>query len=218
MQPFSIPVQITLQGSRRCHGRAALSPSERKRDTEQHAGGSQDVHTKLPSSAGEDRAMLLGFAMMGFSVLMFFLFGKPFMLSTQREESNCTMVQTHVLEEQVQCAFTCGADCRAQGTDLCLQVFVNLTHSGQKVLLYYNEEAIQINSKSDDTDCKVREKQTLTVFDEHRQEVQSQAKLLARTARMGRGLKFSDMIILYSQYSNTCILLCQILIWAIKRT
>ncbi|XP_016041442.1 calcium-activated potassium channel subunit beta-3 isoform X2 [Erinaceus europaeus] len=147
MQPFSIPVQITLQGSRRCHGRAALSPSERKRDTEQHAGGSQDVHTKLPSSAGEDRAMLLGFAMMGFSVLMFFLFGKPFMLSTQREESNCTMVQTHVLEEQVQCAFTCGADCRAQGTDLCLQVFVNLTHSGQKVLLYYNEEAIQINSK-----------------------------------------------------------------------
>lgn len=29
----------------------------------------------------------------------------------------------------------------------CLQVLVNLTHSGQKVLLHYNEEAVQINSK-----------------------------------------------------------------------
>lgn len=42
------------------------------------------VHPKLPSSAGEDRAMLLGVAMMASSVLMFFLLGttvlKPFML------------------------------------------------------------------------------------------------------------------------------------------
>lgn len=73
------------------------------------------------------------------------------------------------------------------------------------------------NKQCDDTDCKVKEKQTLTVFDEHKQEVQSQAELLAKTARMGRGLKFSDTIILYPQYSNTCILLCQILIWAISK-
>ena len=42
------------------------------------------MHRKLPSSAGEDRATLLGFAMMGFSVLMFFVLGvtilKPFLL------------------------------------------------------------------------------------------------------------------------------------------
>lgn len=42
------------------------------------------VHPKLPSSAGEDRATLLGIAMMASSVPMFFLLGttvlKPFML------------------------------------------------------------------------------------------------------------------------------------------
>ncbi|XP_037381039.1 calcium-activated potassium channel subunit beta-3 [Talpa occidentalis] len=109
------------------------------------------MHRKWPSSAGEDRALLLGFAMMGFSVLMFFLLGitilKPFMLSTQREESNCTIIYTQIMDEWMACAFTCGVDCRGQGKYPCLQVFVNLTHSGQKVLLHYNEEAVQINSK-----------------------------------------------------------------------
>lgn len=64
--------------------RTALSASERKRNIYPNNGDPLNMHKKLPSSAGEDRAMLLGFAMMGFSVLMFFLFGitilKPFML------------------------------------------------------------------------------------------------------------------------------------------
>ncbi|XP_023371533.1 calcium-activated potassium channel subunit beta-3 [Otolemur garnettii] len=151
MQPFSIPVQITLQGSRRRQGRTALPTSGRKRDTNSHDGDLADVRRKLPSSAGEDRALLLGFAMMGFSVLMFFLLGttilKPFMLSTQREESNCTTVHTHITEDWLDCAFPCGTDCRGRGKFPCLQVFVNLAHSGQKALLHYNEEAVQVNPK-----------------------------------------------------------------------
>ncbi|XP_065799749.1 calcium-activated potassium channel subunit beta-3 isoform X3 [Muntiacus reevesi] len=107
--------------------------------------------------------MLLGFAMMGFSVLMFFVLGvtilKPCLLreenhlftfpngSTQREESNCTIIHAHIMDDWMDGAFTCGMDCRGQGKYPCLQVFVNLTHSGQKVLLHYNEEAVQINSK-----------------------------------------------------------------------
>jgi potassium large conductance calcium-activated channel subfamily M beta protein 3 len=51
------------------------------------------------------------------------------------------------MEDWLNCAFTCGVDCHGQGKYLCLQVFVNLTHSGQKALLHYNEEAVQINSK-----------------------------------------------------------------------
>uniref|UniRef100_A0A8C2W0P6 Calcium-activated potassium channel subunit beta n=1 Tax=Chinchilla lanigera TaxID=34839 RepID=A0A8C2W0P6_CHILA len=145
MQPFSIPVQITLQGSRRRQGRTAFSTPGKKN------GDPPDVHRKLPSSAGEDRAMLLGFVMMGFSVLMFFLLGtkilKPFMLSTQREESNCTTIHTHITDDSLDCAFTCGMDCRGHAKYPCLQVFVNLTHSGQKALLHYNEEAVQLNSK-----------------------------------------------------------------------
>uniref|UniRef100_A0A8D1ESD0 Calcium-activated potassium channel subunit beta n=1 Tax=Sus scrofa TaxID=9823 RepID=A0A8D1ESD0_PIG len=150
MQPFSIPVQITLQGGRGRQGRTAFSTSGGKRNIDHSDGDPPDMHKKLPSSAGED-AMLLGFAMMGFSVLMFFLLGitmlKPFMLSTQREESNCTIIHTHIMDDWMDCAFTCGVDCQGQGKYPCLQVFVNLTHSGQKALLHYNEEAVQINSK-----------------------------------------------------------------------
>jgi potassium large conductance calcium-activated channel subfamily M beta protein 3 len=65
----------------------------------------------------------------------------------QREEVNCTTIHTHIMEDWLNCAFTCGVDCHGQGKYLCLQVFVNLTHSGQKALLHYNEEAVQINSK-----------------------------------------------------------------------
>ncbi|XDB46808.1 hypothetical protein AB1E18_000423 [Capra hircus] len=151
MQPFSIPVQITLQGGRRRQGRPASSTSGTRRNTDRNARDPPDVHRKLPSSAGEDRAMLLGFAMMGFSVLMFFVLGvtilKPFLLSTQREESNCTIIHAYVMDHWMDCALSCGMDCRGQGKYPCLQVFVNLTHSGQKVLLHYNEEAVQINSQ-----------------------------------------------------------------------
>lgn len=66
------------------HPRTAFSASEWKRNTDHSDGGPPDGHRKLPSSAAEDRAVLLGFAMMGFAVLMFFLFGiailQPFML------------------------------------------------------------------------------------------------------------------------------------------
>ncbi|XP_011381440.1 calcium-activated potassium channel subunit beta-3 isoform X3 [Pteropus vampyrus] len=151
MQPFTIPVQITLQGGRRRQGRTAFSTSGKKRNIYHNGGDPLDVCKKLPSSAGEDRAILLGFAMMGFSVLMFFLFGitilKPFLLSTQREESNCTIVHTHIMDDWMDCAFTCGTDCQGPGKYPCLQVFVNLTHSGQKALLHYNEEAVQTDSK-----------------------------------------------------------------------
>ncbi|XP_054982108.1 calcium-activated potassium channel subunit beta-3 isoform X2 [Sorex araneus] len=190
MQPYSIPVQITLQGSRRRQGRTAPPTSARKGVLGPN-GDTSEVHPKLPSSAGEDRAMQLGFVMMASSVLMFFLLGttilKPFVLSTQREESNCTLLHTHITEDWMDCAFTCGMDCRGQGRYPCLQVFVKLTHSEQEVLLHYNEEALQINSKGDVIDCKVKEKQTLTVSDEHKQEVQSQVQLLARNSKTGEG-------------------------------
>ncbi|XP_004639386.1 calcium-activated potassium channel subunit beta-3 [Octodon degus] len=175
MQPFSIPVQITLQGSRRHQGRTAFSVPGKKRPRDYLDADPPDVHRQLPSSAGEDRAVLLGFVMIGFSILMFFLLGtkilKPFMLSTQREESNCTSIHTHIVDDWLDCAFTCGVDCHSQGKYPCLQVLVHLSHSGQEALLYYNEEAVQRNSKCDVTDCKVKEKQTLTGSNEHKQTI-----------------------------------------------
>ncbi|KAL4677541.1 hypothetical protein H8959_020215 [Pygathrix nigripes] len=54
MQPFSIPVQITLQGSRRRQGRTAFPASGKKRETNCSDGDPLDVHKRLSSSAGED--------------------------------------------------------------------------------------------------------------------------------------------------------------------
>ncbi|XP_075807168.1 calcium-activated potassium channel subunit beta-3 [Microtus pennsylvanicus] len=145
MQPFSIPVQITLQGGRRRQGRPALAASGRS------DGDPLKVHPKLPSSAGEDRATLLGIAMMASSVPMFFLLGttvlKPFLLSSNREESNCTTIHTRIAEDWLDFTFTCEGSCQDQGGYPCLQVFVNLTHSGQKVLLHYDDEAVRNNPK-----------------------------------------------------------------------
>ncbi|XP_052036626.1 calcium-activated potassium channel subunit beta-3 isoform X2 [Apodemus sylvaticus] len=144
MQPFSIPVQITLQGGRRRQGRTALPASGKSN------GDPLQAHPKLPSSAGEDRATLLGITMMASSVLMFFLLGttvlKPFMLSSPREESSCTTVHTHIAD-WLDFAFTCEGNCQDQGRYPCLQVFVNLSYSGQKVLLHYDDEAIRTNPK-----------------------------------------------------------------------
>ncbi|KAM7331087.1 hypothetical protein ACRRTK_010276 [Alexandromys fortis] len=171
MQPFSIPVQITLQGGRRRQGSLQCQQREdgkeqgdeikhgicfRKAKPALAASGRSDgdplkVHPKLPSSAGEDRATLLGIAMMVSSVLMFFLLGttvlKPFMLSSNREESNCTTIHTRIAEDWLDFTFTCEGSCQDQGGYPCLQVFVNLTHSGQKVLLHYDDEAVRSNPK-----------------------------------------------------------------------
>ncbi|XP_008836894.1 calcium-activated potassium channel subunit beta-3 [Nannospalax galili] len=198
MQPFSIPVQITLQGSQRRQGRTALPASGRRSSGAPSGGDPLPWHPKLPSSAGEDRAMLLGVTMMGSSVMMFLLLGttilKPSELSPQREESNCTTVRTHIVDWS-DSAFTCEVDCRGQGRYPCLQVLVNLTHSGHKALLHYDEEAAEANPKRDVTDCAVKDKQTLTVCDEHRQQqVRPQARPLARTAQWGRGLEFSGAV------------------------
>ncbi|KAK7818602.1 hypothetical protein U0070_001577 [Myodes glareolus] len=145
MQPFSIPVQITLQGGRRHQGRPALVASGRSN------GDLLKVHPKLPSSAGEDRATLLGIAMMASSVPMFFLLGttvlKPFMLSSSREESNCTTIHTRIAEDWLDFTSTCEGSCQDQGGYPCLQVFVNLTHSGQELLLHYDDEAVRSNPK-----------------------------------------------------------------------
>ncbi|XP_018410398.1 PREDICTED: calcium-activated potassium channel subunit beta-3 isoform X1 [Nanorana parkeri] len=153
-QSFSVPIQITLQGSRRHYLREAFSPVSGK--VKRKESGSDGVKTtdkmkKQVSNAGEDRAMLLGFTMMGLSVMMFFLLGiailKPFMLNVWNEESNCTIIQADIMDDWVDCSFTCGVDCHGQSKYPCLQILVNVSASGHVAALHYNEEAVQINPK-----------------------------------------------------------------------
>ncbi|XP_056664393.1 calcium-activated potassium channel subunit beta-2 isoform X1 [Monodelphis domestica] len=100
--------------------------------------------------AGEDRAILLGLAMMVCAIMMYFLLGitllRSYMQSVWTEESQCTLLNASITET-FNCSFNCGPDCRKLSQYPCLQVYVNLTSSGQKLLLYHTEETMKINSE-----------------------------------------------------------------------
>uniref|UniRef100_A0A3Q2CNU0 Uncharacterized protein n=1 Tax=Cyprinodon variegatus TaxID=28743 RepID=A0A3Q2CNU0_CYPVA len=89
------------------------------------------------SSVGEDRAILLGFTMMAFSVLMFFVVGittvKPY-IDSRWEESSCVLPQSNILEEWV--------DCRGVSTVPCLTVTVNIAGSNQSAFLQLDEDSV----------------------------------------------------------------------------
>ncbi|XP_072264230.1 calcium-activated potassium channel subunit beta-2 [Pyxicephalus adspersus] len=101
--------------------------------------------------AGEDRAILLGLTMMVCSIMMYFLLGitllRSYMQSVWTEETQCTLLNASITET-FNCSFSCGPDCWKISQYPCLQVHVNLTSSGQKVLLYHNEETIKVNSET----------------------------------------------------------------------
>ncbi|XP_029686692.1 calcium-activated potassium channel subunit beta-3 isoform X2 [Takifugu rubripes] len=138
---FSIPVNINLQGARRRQGRElfqAGSPQELDWNRGLDAGGGQPSRAQLlVPSVGEDRAILLGFSMMAFSVLMLFLVGvttvKPY-LGSDWEEAGCVLLGTEILEEWV--------ECRGVSTVPCLRVTVNLTGSNQTALLHLDEDLV----------------------------------------------------------------------------
>ncbi|XP_061209535.1 calcium-activated potassium channel subunit beta-2 isoform X2 [Neopsephotus bourkii] len=100
--------------------------------------------------AGEDRAILLGLAMMVCSVMMYFLLGitllRSYMQSVWTEEAQCSLLNASITET-FNCSFSCGPDCWKISQYPCLQVYVNLTSSGQKLLLYHTEETMKINSE-----------------------------------------------------------------------
>ncbi|KAK5859489.1 hypothetical protein PBY51_021042 [Eleginops maclovinus] len=140
---FTIPININLQGARRRQTRelvhtAAAQEQEWSRGLDVR-GGQQRARTQTPvSSVGEDRAILLGFAMMAFSVLMFFVvcitMVKPYVNSNWEERARCVLLQADILEEWV--------DCRGVSTVPCLRVTVNLSDSNQMASLHFDEESV----------------------------------------------------------------------------
>ncbi|XP_034411341.1 calcium-activated potassium channel subunit beta-3 [Cyclopterus lumpus] len=140
-RPFTIPININLQGARRQQTREFLHTATAQEWTRGVEGrGGQRARTQMPvSSVGEDRAILLGFAMMAFSVLMFFVVGitvvKPY-INSHWEEASCVLLQADILEEWV--------DCRGVSTVPCLRVTVNLTASNQKAFLHFDEESVPL--------------------------------------------------------------------------
>ncbi|XP_064186038.1 calcium-activated potassium channel subunit beta-2 [Anguilla rostrata] len=100
--------------------------------------------TVTAQKAGEDRAILLGLAMILCSVMMYFVLGitmlRSYSDSEWTAESSCTVLNSSITAE-VNCTYSCGSDCRRPASYPCLQVFVRLNASGRVLRLSHNEEA-----------------------------------------------------------------------------
>ncbi|XP_028987496.1 calcium-activated potassium channel subunit beta-3 [Betta splendens] len=139
---FSIPININLQGARRRQARDGTHTGAAP-DQDWSRGADEDeaqrVRTQTPvMSVGEDRAILLGFTMMAFSVLMFFVVGmtvvKPYITSNWQERSSCVLVRTDILKDWV--------DCRGVSTVPCLRATVRLADSNRSAVLRFDEESV----------------------------------------------------------------------------
>ncbi|XP_029309261.1 calcium-activated potassium channel subunit beta-3 [Cottoperca gobio] len=168
----TVPVNINLQGARRRQTRTTLTnrittqqevyiyswmrvtaqEQEWSRGLDER-GGQQRVRTQTPvSSVGEDRALLLGFTMMAFSVLMFFVVSitmvKPYVNSNWEEKVRCVLLQADILEQWV--------DCRGVSNVPCLRVTVNLSDSNQRAFLHFDEESVLLAPEVGIYGCKIQ--------------------------------------------------------------
>ncbi|XP_030630606.1 calcium-activated potassium channel subunit beta-3 [Chanos chanos] len=142
---FSVPVNITLQGARRRQTREAFHlPSEQKPQWRKDKDGRSNERAKAQapvSSVGEERAILLGFSMMAFSILMYFVVGiavvKPCINSDWQTESNCSLIEVVNTNKW--------EDCRGISSYPCLQAWVNVTNLSTSVRLRHDEDAVHLS-------------------------------------------------------------------------
>ncbi|XP_061422304.1 calcium-activated potassium channel subunit beta-2-like [Lethenteron reissneri] len=105
---------------------------------------------KEQMTAAEMRTMLLGLIMVAISIIMYFIVGtlvlRPIMNGQGSEEANCTVISAEI-SKWIDCAFECGPYCKGRSTYPCLQVYVNVTPWGRKVLLHRDEQSISSSSQ-----------------------------------------------------------------------
>ncbi|KAJ8278829.1 hypothetical protein COCON_G00058950 [Conger conger] len=93
--------------------------------------------------AGEDRAILLGLAMILCAVTMYFVLGvtmlRSYSDSVWTEETLCSVLNSS-LSSEVNCSYSCGSGCRRTSSFPCLLVFAQLNSTGRTIRLSLNEE------------------------------------------------------------------------------
>ncbi|XP_041862928.1 calcium-activated potassium channel subunit beta-2 isoform X2 [Melanotaenia boesemani] len=98
--------------------------------------------------AGEDKAILLGLSMIFFSVMMYFVLGitilRSYSDSPWTREDTCTILNATIMWD-VNCSYSCGAECWKNSRYPCLQVYVSLNSSGRVIRLLHNEETQENN-------------------------------------------------------------------------
>ncbi|XP_032887169.1 calcium-activated potassium channel subunit beta-2 [Amblyraja radiata] len=98
--------------------------------------------------AGENRAIFLGLAMLVCSIFIAFLLGTKVIQQNKASVwtgvSECTVLEARITSCP-NCSINCGPDCWNPSEYTCLQVYVNLSSSGMKVLLHQSEETVRFN-------------------------------------------------------------------------
>ncbi|XP_041037814.1 calcium-activated potassium channel subunit beta-2 [Carcharodon carcharias] len=101
-----------------------------------------------PLTAGENRAIYLGLGMVGCSIVIAFLLGTKLVQSHNESvwtaESKCTILEARVTNCK-NCVHSCLSDCQKPSLYPCVQIYVNLSSSGLRVLLHHSEESVRIN-------------------------------------------------------------------------
>uniref|UniRef100_W5LIM5 Potassium calcium-activated channel subfamily M regulatory beta subunit 3 n=1 Tax=Astyanax mexicanus TaxID=7994 RepID=W5LIM5_ASTMX len=131
---FSVPVHINLHNARRRRTRDLMQSPNSSQWKRGRAG--EKTKSQAPvSSVGEERALLLGFTMIAFSILMYFVVGivvvKPSFQSDWGEATNCSLIQVDLL--------------MGLNSFPCLQVFVNITAVDKRARLHYDEVVVNLN-------------------------------------------------------------------------
>ncbi|XP_067851422.1 calcium-activated potassium channel subunit beta-2 isoform X2 [Heptranchias perlo] len=100
--------------------------------------------------AGEDRAIFLGLGMMVCSIMIACLLGITMIQSHKEsvwtEESKCTALEVRITDCK-NCVSSCGSGCWKPSQYPCIQVYVNLSCSGKRVLLHHTEQSARFNSE-----------------------------------------------------------------------
>ncbi|NWH52063.1 KCMB1 protein, partial [Fregata magnificens] len=99
---------------------------------------------------GETRALCLGLGMVTCSMMMYFFIGitiVPFYTkSVWTTETMCKVLKANI-KDKVLCPNSKGSEDEDIFPYPCLQVWVNLTASGQEVMLYQTEDTLERNAK-----------------------------------------------------------------------
>ncbi|NXV11334.1 KCMB1 protein, partial [Cepphus grylle] len=99
---------------------------------------------------GETRALCLGLGMVACSMMMYFFIGitiVPFYTkSVWTTETMCKVLKANIMDK-VLCPNSKGSEDEDIFPYPCLQVWVNLTASGQEVMLYQTEDTLERNPK-----------------------------------------------------------------------
>ncbi|XP_072544455.1 calcium-activated potassium channel subunit beta-3 isoform X4 [Salminus brasiliensis] len=131
---FSVPVHINLHNARRRRTRELMQYSASSQWRRNRPGEKAKAQAPV-SSVGEERAILLGFTMIAFSILMYFVVGivvvKPSFHSDWGEATNCSLIKAELL--------------MGLTSYPCLQVFVDITAFGRRARLHYDEVVVNLN-------------------------------------------------------------------------